>query len=67
MERNMSHSSEMAKLVRKLRKAGYQVTFTGSGHYKVTGPESFVILSMSPRRDDIRPMMKLLKRIGYEG
>ena len=62
----MSHSSEMAKLVRKLRKAGYLVTVTGSGHYKVTGPESFVILPVSPRRDDMRPVMRTLKQVGYE-
>lgn len=63
----MSHSTEMTKLVRKLRKEGYLVSITGSGHYKVTGPESFVILPMSPRRDDMRPVMRTLKLIGYKG
>ena len=57
------------KLVKDLRRQGFEVERTGSGHWKVRrseGSES-VIMSFSPSGGGKHPsLMKRLKAIGYQ-
>jgi len=59
---------EMDRLVRELLKAGYEVTRTGSGHWKVRRPEGgeCVIMAFSPRTSGFHRTMTRLKKIGYD-
>lgn len=59
--------AERMKLVRKLRKAGFDVERTGSGHWRVSnGQGGTTILAFSPRSSGTHVTMKKLKAIGYE-
>lgn len=57
------------KLVKQLRSAGFIVERTGSGHWKVTNPETgkFVNMAFSPRSGGQHKTLKRLKEIGYQG
>lgn len=59
---------EMGRLIRDLKKCGFVVTRTGSGHWKVTPPEGegSVILAFSPRKAGLHRTMSRLKTIGYD-
>lgn len=55
------------KLVRKLRKAGFDVERTGSGHWRVSNDRGgTTILAFSPRSSGTHITMKKLRNIGYE-
>jgi len=58
---------ERATLVRDLRKAGFIVERTGSGHWRVRPPsgEGLVIMAFSPRSTAAHKTLALLKDIGY--
>ncbi|QEG30212.1 hypothetical protein GobsT_50150 [Gemmata obscuriglobus] len=46
----MNATSDTQRLIRELRRDGWTVTPTGSGHYKAMHPNGgFVILAASPR------------------
>jgi predicted RNA binding protein YcfA (HicA-like mRNA interferase family) len=58
----------MGRLVRELESAGFLVTRTGSGHWKVQHPmggES-VIMAFSPKHTGFQKSMIRLRKIGYE-
>lgn len=56
------------KLVKDLRKRGFVVERTGSGHWKVVNPDGRgpVILGFSPRQGPGHSTMKRLAEIGYK-
>ena len=56
-------------IVKKLERQGFDVTRTGSGHWKVVNPQGGdpVIMAFSPRSPADYQTVKLLKRIGYKG
>jgi predicted RNA binding protein YcfA (HicA-like mRNA interferase family) len=57
----------MMRLVRRLEQAGYVVTRTGSGHWKVQHPRGGeqVIMGFSPTGTAFHKTMKRLREIGY--
>lgn len=59
---------ETARLVRELKKCGFIVARTGSGHWKVQPPEGGgqVIIAFSPRTASLHKTMARLRGIGYE-
>jgi predicted RNA binding protein YcfA (HicA-like mRNA interferase family) len=59
---------EMMKLVKKLRKQGFDVQRTGSGHWMVKSPDGkgSTVLSFSPGSRGIVKTMKQLEKIGYK-
>ena len=59
---------EVDRLVRELLAAGYQVSRTGSGHWRVRSPEvqGQVILAYSPKKSGLKKMMCHLRKIGYD-
>lgn len=64
----MSGRAEAMKLVKSLRKQGFDVERTGSGHWKVSRPgrQGFVIMGFSPGGTGLHKTMKMLKEIGYQ-
>jgi hypothetical protein len=58
---------DMDRLVRELQSSGFEVSRTGSGHWKVQPPEGggCVFMSFSPRTSAFHKTMKRLKEIGY--
>jgi hypothetical protein len=64
----MSSRNEMSRLVLKLRKQGFSVDRTGSGHWKVCSDqsESSVVLPFSPRKVHLKSIHCDLKKIGYK-
>lgn len=65
----MSGRAERMQLVRKLKRAGFIVDRTGSGHWRVQNPESgeFVIMAFSPTSTSDHKTRKQLAAIGYQG
>lgn len=59
--------AESMKLVKNLRKQGFTVSRTGSGHWKVTHPDrgGMVIMAFSPRTAGGQDTIKHLKKLGY--
>ena len=59
---------ETQRLVRDLKKCGFLVTRTGSGHWKVAAPQGpgSVIMAFSPRKTALHKTMARLKEIGYD-
>lgn len=64
----MSGRSEQMRLVKSLRKQGYAVERTGSGHWKVTHPErdGCTYMSFSPSGKPQHKTIKRLKEMGYQ-
>ena len=56
---------EMMRLVKQLRLEGFEVTRTGSGHWKVRGERGFVIMAFSPRTSNLYKTYKRLEEIGF--
>lgn len=58
---------ETARLVRELKKCGFIVTRTGSGHWKVQPPEGegSVVMAFSPRNQSMHKTLIRLRAIGY--
>lgn len=55
------------KLVKDLRKAGFDVERTGSGHWKVSrGDGPFVVIGFSPNTKGLHKTLKRLRAIGYD-
>ena len=56
------------RLVRALRKQGFTVERTGSGHWKVSRPgrEGSVVLGFSPRTGGLHKTLKRLSELGYK-
>jgi predicted RNA binding protein YcfA (HicA-like mRNA interferase family) len=54
-------------LVRELRKAGFLVERTGSGHWRVRRPDGggMVIMAFSPRSAGMQKTLARLRDIGY--
>jgi biotin operon repressor len=58
---------DMKPLLKKLRQQGFEVTVTGSNHYKVRGPKGVVFLPSSPSdHRSLRNCRKQLVEIGFE-
>jgi hypothetical protein len=59
--------AETMKLVKALRKQGFEVVRTGSGHWKVTNPgrDQFVIMGFSSASSGQKKTLKRLQEIGY--
>jgi predicted RNA binding protein YcfA (HicA-like mRNA interferase family) len=59
--------AESMKLVKDLRKQGFTVERTGSGHWKIGAPdqENSVVMAFSPRTGGQHKTLKRLKEIGY--
>lgn len=59
---------EMSKLVKKLRKQGFEVSRTGSGHWMVKAPNGpgSTVLAFSPSARGLRQSEKQLVQIGYK-
>ena len=64
----MSGRAETAQLIRSLRKQGFTVDRTGSGHWKVfrTGGHGSVVLGFSPNHQGLQRSIKRLQGIGYD-
>ena len=65
----MSGRTERMKLVRDLRKAGFDVERTGGGHWKVSHPEDpskVVIMAFSPNSPAEHKTRKRLAGIGFK-
>lgn len=60
---------EMMKLVKRLRKEGFDVDRTGSGHWKVKAPDGTgqTVLSFSPGAGGLKQTLSQLRKIGYDG
>jgi predicted RNA binding protein YcfA (HicA-like mRNA interferase family) len=65
----MSGRAEQMKLVKALKKQGFVVERTGSGHWKVTHPErdDCTYMSFSPRGTPQHKTLKRLKEMGFNG
>ena len=63
----MSGRPEQMRLVKALRKQGFTVERSGSGHWKVTHPEQegCTYMSFSPRGTPQHKTIKRLKDMGY--
>lgn len=59
---------DQMKLVKELRRQGFDVWRTGSGHWKVTNVETgeHVTMSFSPAKTRQHKTIKQLRRIGAE-
>ncbi len=59
----------MMKLIKDLDRQGFDVSRTGSGHWKVTYPgrPGCAILSFSPKGSAFHKTMKRLRELGYQG
>ena len=57
----------MDELVKDLRKQGFTVVRTGSGHWKVSWPGNGarVIMAFSPSSTSLRTTIKRLRGLGY--
>lgn len=64
----MSGRAQTMELVKNLRKQGFEVVRTGSGHWKVSHPErsGFVIMGFSPSHSGQHLTLKRLRKIGYK-
>lgn len=64
----MSGRSEQMRLVKALRKQGFAVERTGSGHWKVTrrGAEGTTYMAFSPSGAPQHKTMKQLRAMGYK-
>jgi predicted RNA binding protein YcfA (HicA-like mRNA interferase family) len=60
--------ADQMKLVKALKKQGFDVERTGSGHWKVTkeGVEGCVIMAFSPSRTIQYSTLKLLEEMGFK-
>lgn len=59
--------AESMKLVKDLRKQGFEVERTGSGHWKVTGPDGgCVVMGFSPHGQGLHKTHKRLAELGYK-
>lgn len=60
--------ADQMKLVKSLKKQGFEVERTGSGHWKVTHPErdGFVFMAFSPGKTIQHETLKRLKELGYK-
>lgn len=65
----MSSRREMQQLVKELRRDGFTVTRTGSGHWMVRPAqgEGVVVMAFSPRTASFHKTLIRLKEIGYNG
>jgi predicted RNA binding protein YcfA (HicA-like mRNA interferase family) len=59
--------AETMRLVRDLRKQGFDVERTGSGHWKISHPnrEGTVVMGFSPKSTNNARTLKRLAKIGY--
>jgi hypothetical protein len=59
--------ADQMKLVKALRKQGFTVERTGSGHWKVTreGSKEFAFMAFSPNRVPQHNTIRRLKEMGY--
>lgn len=58
---------DQMKLVKKLRKQGFTVERTGSGHWKVTNEKGeSTTLAFSPRKVPQHKTLKHLEEMGFE-
>ena len=64
----MSARAQTMDLVKDLRKQGFDVVRTGSGHWKVTNPKQggHVIMGFSPNQGGNHKTLKRLAAIGYK-
>lgn len=60
--------AETMKLVKQLRKQGFAVERTGSGHWKVVAPDGrgSVVMAFSPTSGGKHRTLKRLAEIGYK-
>lgn len=60
--------AETMQLVKKLRRQGFEVERTGSGHWQVQHPEreGRVVMAFSPNSGALHQTLKRLKEIGYK-
>lgn len=60
--------AETMKLVKDLRKQGFAVDRTGTGHWKVSRPgwPGFVVLGFSPGSKGMHKTLKRLRELGYK-
>lgn len=63
----MSDRAETMRLVKDLRKQGFEVVRTGSGHWKVSSPKrgGHVIMGFSPNHSGKHRTLKRLAELGY--
>jgi predicted RNA binding protein YcfA (HicA-like mRNA interferase family) len=63
----MSGRAQTMELVKQLRKQGFNVERSGSGHWKVTHPErdGMVVIAFSPRKTGMHLTLKRLRKIGH--
>lgn len=55
------------KLVRAARKQGWTVTITGGNHLKWVAPDGdHLVTSLTPRRNDVRPIIQHLRKKGTQ-
>ena len=64
----MSARAEQQKLVRDLKKQGFDVVRTGGGHWKVSHPQrqGCTFIAFSPKRPPGPETFKQLRELGYE-
>ena len=59
--------AETMKLVKALRKQGFTVERTGSGHWKVTSPRGGITtIGFSPSYVGLKLAMKRLRELGFK-
>lgn len=61
----MGKSSEVQKLLRELRRQGFETTMTKGGHYRVTKGEHMVHMPATP--SDFRSMKNTLSHLRKAG
>lgn len=63
----MSGRAEMMRLVKELKRQGFRVERTGSGHWKVQGESGeHVIMGFSPTGTAFHKTFKKLEAIGFQ-
>lgn len=63
----MSGRAEMMRLVKELKRQGFLVERTGSGHWRVRGESGdHVILAFSPSGSAFHKTFKRLESIGFQ-
>ena len=60
---------ETQQLVNELRRDGFKVTRTGSGHWKVENPSraGMVIMAFSPKTASFYKTLIRLRELGFQG
>jgi hypothetical protein len=57
------HTAEMRKLMRQMQQRGYEVSFTGKGHYRITGGALAAPLFVSSTPSDWRTFRAVRHRL----